>query len=173
MTIEADGQARAVTPGGDPVLTAKFLVPTTTASLLDRPRLLDRLDEAVCDPLTLISAPAGAGKTVLASAWAASGRAPGPVAWLTLDAEDDHPGIFWTYVIWALAAGGVAMADVPIPGEADAVDHSLLVRLAASLSEARAPVVLILDRAEHLTSAGIPDALDFLLTHAARRFRLV
>jgi LuxR family transcriptional regulator, maltose regulon positive regulatory protein len=67
----------------------------------------------------------------------------------------------------------VALVDVPVPREVDAADHSLLVRLAASLSDAPAPVVLVLDRAEHLTSARIMDDLDSLLAHAGRRLRLV
>ena len=94
---------RMLTPAGDPVMTAKFLVPVMNAPVLERPRLLRLLTEAVAaGPLTLISAPAGSGKTVLASSWVRAGATPAPVGWISLDEEDDLPGIFWTYLLTGL-----------------------------------------------------------------------
>jgi LuxR family maltose regulon positive regulatory protein len=175
MTTSADVDAaeRATTPCGDPIMTAKFLVPAVKAPVVDRPRLLERLSAGVRGPLTLVSAPAGSGKTVLVSTWAASGAALGPVIWVSLDEEDDLPGVFWSYVLAGLMNGGVDVGPVAPPDRLEAVDHALLVRLAASLSERSTPVVLVLDNAEGLTRQAIFDGLDFLVRHAAGQLRVV
>jgi LuxR family maltose regulon positive regulatory protein len=175
MTASADVDAaeRATTPCGDPIMTAKFLVPAVKAPVVDRPRLLERLSAGVRGPLTLVSAPAGSGKTVLVSTWAASGAALGPVIWISLDEEDDLPGVFWSYVLAGLVNGGVDVGPVAPPDRLETVDHALLVRLAASLSERSTPVVLVLDNAEGLSRQAIFDGLDFLVRHAAGQLRLV
>lgn len=162
-----------VTPTGDPIMTSKLRVPAATAPLISRPRLKERLSEGVQGPLTLVSAPAGSGKTVLVSTWVAKCVAPGPVVWLSLDEEDDAPGVFWTYVLAGLRRAGVDVAGVGAPERAKVVEHSLLVRLAAALSERSDPVVLVLDNAEGVTRQQIIDELDFLLRHAAGRLRLI
>jgi LuxR family transcriptional regulator, maltose regulon positive regulatory protein len=167
------GFERLLTPAGDPVMTAKFLVPVMNAPVLERPRLLRLLTEAAAGALTLISAPAGSGKTVLASSWVRAGAAPGPVGWISLDEEDDLPGIFWTYVLTGLQRADADLAGVGMPEDAERVDHSLLVRLASRLSERSAPIVLVLDNAETITRQQICDDLDFLVRHAAGRLRLV
>jgi LuxR family maltose regulon positive regulatory protein len=91
-------------------LTTKLSVPPTRPTLVPRPRLLDRLHAGLHGPLTLLAAPAGSGKTTLLSAWHASpkGRTL-PLAWVSLDADDNEPVRFWSYVLTAL--DGVA-ADV-------------------------------------------------------------
>ncbi len=164
---------RATTPSGDPIMTAKFLVPAAKAPVVPRPRLFERLTSAVRGPLTLVSAPAGSGKTVLVSMWAASGDAPGPLVWISLDEEDHQPGVFWSYVLAGLARAGLDSGKMRPPDRNEVVEHSLLVRLAAALSERSAPIVLVLDNAEALTRQQIFDDLDFLLGHSAGRLRLV
>ncbi|MGZ4625263.1 MAG: LuxR C-terminal-related transcriptional regulator [Kineosporiaceae bacterium] len=164
---------RVLTPIGDPIMTAKFLLPVVNAPVLERRRLLELLTACVAGPVTLISAPAGSGKSVLASSWAAAGVAPGPVVWISLDEEDDLPGVFWTYVVTGLARSGVDVGGVGASDDAEDVDHSLLVRLAARLCERADPVVLIFDNAEAITRQQICDQLDFLVRHAAGRVRLV
>jgi LuxR family maltose regulon positive regulatory protein len=164
---------RMLTPAGDPVMTAKFLVPVMNAPVLERPRLQQLLTAAATGPLTLISAPAGSGKTVLASSWVRAGVAPGPVGWISLDEEDDLPGNFWTYVLTALWRAGADLTGVGMPEDAERIDHSLVVRLSARLSERSAPLVLVLDNAETITQQKICDDLDFLVRHAAGRLRLV
>ena len=73
------------------------------ASLISRPHLSTLLQESLRHPLTLISAPAGFGKTMLLSDWVQSLPARDPlVAWLSLDEEDNEPRLFWTYVLSAL-----------------------------------------------------------------------
>src|SRR5688500_1667008 len=65
-----------------------FAVPADQATIIARPRLFDALDAGTEAPLTLVSAPPGAGKTVLLASWIGAGRPPGPVAWLSLDAAN-------------------------------------------------------------------------------------
>lgn len=167
-----DGQEWS-TPGGDPILPSKLLVPACLSPALPRVRLQERLTEAVQGPLTLISAPAGSGKTLLVSTWAADGVTPGPVVWISLDEEDDAPGVFWTYLLAGLRRAGVDVGGIHPQERAQVVWHSALVRLAAVLSQRSACVVLVLDNAEAVTRQQIIDGLDFLLRHAAGRLRLV
>src|SRR5947209_6212848 len=93
---------RRLTPAGEPIMTAKFLVPVVNAPIILRRRLMDLLTASVVGPVTLISALAGSGKTILASSWVAAAVAPGPVTWLSVDEEDDRSGVFWAYVLTGL-----------------------------------------------------------------------
>jgi len=168
-----DALEQMLTPAGDPIMTSKFLVPVLNAPVLARPRLVHRLTEAAAGPLTLVSAPAGSGKTVLASSWVQAGAAPGPVGWIRLDEEDDLSGVFWTYLLTGLERAGAEVMGVGMPKVPERIDHSLLVRLAARLSERSTPIVLVLDNAETITKQRIFDDLDFLVRHSAGRLRLV
>src|SRR5438445_7379726 len=90
---------------GTPLLETKFYVPKWRRGLVPRPRLSERLDRGAEAKLTLVSAPAGFGKTTLLSEWLAAVAADGrSVAWLSLDQDDNHPASFWTYLISALQA---------------------------------------------------------------------
>src|SRR3954469_14436989 len=92
----------------DPLLETKFAVPRAPVSAVARPRLHGALDTGTQRPLTLVAAPAGAGKSALVGAWVAAGRAPGPVAWLTLDETDADRRRFWRGVAAALGHAGGA-----------------------------------------------------------------
>ena len=99
-----------------PLLKTKLYVPRSRRPLVPRPRLSERLDRGTASKLTLVSAPAGFGKTTLLTEWLAAGPA-GParerlVAWLSLDQADNDPVSFWTYLIAALrtAAAGVGQS---------------------------------------------------------------
>src|SRR6201986_2440326 len=81
----------------------KVYVPKSRRGLVPRPRLSERLDRGTAWTLTLVSAPAGLGKTTLLTEWLAAGAAGERlVAWLSLDRADNDPASFWTYVIAAL-----------------------------------------------------------------------
>src|ERR1700704_3017980 len=85
------------------LLATKFFVPMTSGTLISRPRLSVLLAESLKYPLTLISAPAGFGKTMLLSAWTQSLPANDPfAAWVSLDEGDNERQLFWTYVLSAL-----------------------------------------------------------------------
>ncbi|MEU2491332.1 LuxR C-terminal-related transcriptional regulator [Streptomyces sp. NPDC007883] len=161
-------------PSGDPLLAAKFAVPAVPPAFVARQRLLDRLTEGAQGPLTVITGPAGAGKTTLAASWREAALAPGPVVWLTVESDDNAPGVFWAYVLGAFRYHRVPLPDgVGSPSSADNVDHSLIVRLASALAQLPEPVVLVLDGLEHTGVHDIAAELDFVLSHAGPSLRLV
>src|SRR3954462_8851750 len=83
-----------------PILATKLYVPRPRPNVVLRPDLLERLNEGLHRKLTLVSAPAGFGKTTLVSAWVAG--CDRPVAWLSLDAGDSDPTRFLTYLVMAV-----------------------------------------------------------------------
>src|SRR3954447_25650120 len=127
------------------LLATKFALPGPPSGAIERPRLLAALDRCAERPLTLVAAPAGSGKSALAGAWVEGGRAPGPVAWLSLDASDAEPARFWRGVATALArADGderlAALAAQPLDGS-----EAILPALAEAVDGRSAPVTLVLD----------------------------
>src|SRR5919199_4140984 len=81
-------------------LATKLYLPPARQTLVERPRLLERLNEGLKGRLTLISAPAGFGKTSLVTAWRRQSEMP--LAWLSLDEEDNEPTRFLDYLLAAL-----------------------------------------------------------------------
>ncbi|HET6752390.1 MAG TPA: hypothetical protein VFH23_00385 [Jiangellaceae bacterium] len=73
-------------------------------------------------PITLICAPAGSGKTVLAAAWADAQTQTSPASWLTLDDGDNQPGVFWSHILDSLARTGVLSFSAIRPTNPDTVD---------------------------------------------------
>ncbi|WP_051797573.1 LuxR C-terminal-related transcriptional regulator [Streptomyces sp. NRRL S-337] len=170
-----DTGARTTLPwSGDPLLDAKLTVPAAPRAHVARHRLLDGLSAGAAGPLTLITGPAGTGKTTLAAAWARSGGPPGPVAWLTLDMYDRTPGVFWSYVVEALRRALPRLPDgIGMPSAPGDAGTSLLTRLAAATERLPAPVVLVLDGFEKVAGRRVPAGLEFLLEHAGPLWRLV
>src|SRR5690242_3325489 len=70
MAVATCADRPLVTPTGDPIMAAKLRRPPSQPWIVARPRLLELVSEGVAGPLTLVSAPAGSGKTVLAASWA-------------------------------------------------------------------------------------------------------
>nr|BBH85568.1 helix-turn-helix transcriptional regulator [Thermosporothrix sp. COM3] len=83
-----------------PLLEAKLHFPRLALALVSRPRLLALLDQGRTSPLTLLSAPAGTGKTTLVRQWIEDRHIPN-IAWISLDAGDNDPARFWRYLITA------------------------------------------------------------------------
>src|SRR5215471_5072111 len=110
------------TAPSNPLLATKLHLPRPRAQLVPRSHLVERLQQGVAGALTLVSAPAGYGKTTLLAQWRMSTRAP--VAWLSLEAEDNEPTRFLTYLIAALqtldphlGAPALALLASPQPAE--------------------------------------------------------
>ncbi|MEU2428374.1 LuxR C-terminal-related transcriptional regulator [Streptomyces sp. NPDC007861] len=169
-----------LSPSGDPLLAAKFAVPPVPPAFVARKRLTDRLTEGTRGPLTVITGPAGAGKTTLATSWLHQSRRQraqppaGPVVWLTVEHDDSAPGVFWAYVLGAFRYHRVPLPDgVGSPSRPDSVDHALIVRLASALTRLDRPVVLVLDGFEQAADRDVAADLDFLLTHSGTSLRLV
>jgi LuxR family maltose regulon positive regulatory protein len=112
-TISEERNSRVA--GNDDLLRTKLSPPRLNPNFVPRQTLLARLDEGLEQKLTLISAPAGFGKTTLVSEWLADRRKYNHlplIAWVALDAGDNDPVRFWRYVLAACHAFG---ADISKP----------------------------------------------------------
>src|SRR5438876_1076187 len=99
------------------LLSTKLAPPRPRPSLVSRGSLLARLDEGLQHKLTLLSAPAGFGKTTLASEWIAARserQDPPPVAWVSLDEGDNDPIRFWRYVVTACQIFDAAVGETAL-----------------------------------------------------------
>jgi LuxR family maltose regulon positive regulatory protein len=173
MLQTKDKRVRAGAPL--PTVATKLLIPPVARRHLPRARLLDRLDAGLRSGLVLLSAPAGAGKTVLLSSWIAERTLPGPVAWLSLDGEDNDPPQLLEDLLSALHSTGAIepggeLARLGAPVGAPERTLALLVN---GLAELRTPIVAVLDEIHELTSPAASAALDFLVRHAPAQLRLV
>src|SRR3954454_11981726 len=84
------------------MVATKLYVPPARPGLVTRPRLLGRLEGGATRRLTVVSAPAGFGKTTLVASWLAQPKDDRAVAWLSLDAADADPSRFWMGVAASL-----------------------------------------------------------------------
>jgi LuxR family transcriptional regulator, maltose regulon positive regulatory protein len=158
---------------GDLILASKVTVPGVPDWAVPRPRITKLIAEGVrwC-PLTVVTGPAGAGKTMALALWAAA--EPGPVAWVGLDRYDDRPRVFWPYVVAALGGAGAAAARaLTAAARGRAGDHVFLLRLASALAAQDPPVTLVLDDLHLVADPRVADGLDFLLRNAGPGLRLV
>jgi LuxR family maltose regulon positive regulatory protein len=155
-----------------PLLETKLFVPRSRRGLVPRLRLSERLDRGTASKLTLVSAPAGFGKTTLLTEWLAAGPAAPAgerlAAWLSLDRADNEPASFWTYVIAALrtVASGVgdsalALLQAPQPPPIETVLTALLNDLGATAGD----IVLVLDDYHGIDASDVQDGMAFLLDH--------
>ena len=157
-----------------PVLVTKLYVPPPRPEVVPRPHLIGRLHEGLDRKLTLISAPAGFGKTTLVSEWvAASGR---PTAWLSLDEADGDPPRFLTYLIAALRTVAPEIGE----GLLDALQspqalptESILTTLVNEVATLPHPLILVLDDYHAIDAEPIDRALTFLLDHLPPQLHLV
>ncbi len=164
--------ARPVPGGADRVLQAKIIAPSVPGWMVPRPRLQERIDEGTAGPLTVVTGPPGAGKTMAVASWAAA--RPGPVAWITLDHYDSNPKVFWATVVAALRNAGVTLRRVSAaPARTAAADHVFLLRLASELAAQDPPVALVLDDLHLVAAPGLMDGLQYLLRNARPGLRLV
>src|SRR5215813_10453940 len=164
---------RQAASGGDPVLTSKIIAPDVPEWVVQRPRITEVIARGTrwC-PLTVVTGPVGAGKTMAVALWAAAES--GPVVWVCLDEYDNRPGVFWSYVISALRRSGVAVPKaLSAAPRGRAADHLFLLRLAALLAGQSPPVMLVVDDFHLLTEPRVLNGLDFLLRNAGAGLRLI
>ncbi len=159
--------------GDAPLLATKFFVPPPREKLVPRLRLRDRLAEMRGGRVTLIAAAAGWGKSTLLADWAIA--APGRVAWLSLDAGDDEPRRFLSYLIASLrGAGGIAADDVPetVPSGDEAV-RTTATQLLNAITARGAPLSLVLDDFHSIESPAVHEVVQFILDHLPPNLHLV
>ena len=160
--------------GESPLLTVKLTVPPGRDGEVTRDRLLQRL-EASRGRLCAVIAPAGWGKTRLLSQWATAASVSRRVAWLSLDASDDDPHRFWTYlmtgVLEATGLGGPALRTLSAPAvDPLAVAVPLLLNELAGSAQR---VVVVLDDYHVLGDPRIHEGVEFLVSYLPVTAQLV
>ncbi len=156
-----------------PLLETKLYPPKWSADLVSRSRLLERIYPK--RKLTLVSAPAGFGKTTLLAEWVAAVPTR-PVAWVSLDQSDNDPALFWTYLISALQkiqpslgerSQSLLQSPQPPPME------SVLMMLLNELTAVKKEFVLVLDDYHGIETQAIHDGIGFLLNHLPPQVHLI
>ena len=159
-----------------PLLETKLHVPRWRRGLVARPRLSERLSRGADSALTLVSAPAGFGKTTLLAEWLAAAPADGrAVAWLSLDQRDNDPAVFWTYLVAALktAAPGVDASALSLLQPPQPPSEAGLITLLNDLDAVSNDVVLVLDDYHVIDARDVQDGMAFLLEHLPPQIHLV
>jgi len=158
----------------DMLLTTKLRVPPLRRGVVRRRRLMARLSERPTSKLTLVSAPAGFGKTTLLSEWAA--EVDVPVAWLPLDDGDNDLPRFLRYMTAALQTvePGLGAAALPMLQAAQSPSiERLLTSLINDLADLPHKCVLVLDDYHVARSTQVHEVLTFMLEHQPLSLRLV
>jgi LuxR family maltose regulon positive regulatory protein len=158
------------------LLSTKLFIPSARPERVSRPHLIERLNEGLrrASGVTLISAPAGFGKTTLVSEWAIGSERP--VAWLSLDEGDNDPARFLAYFVTALQTiaanigeGILTVLQAPQPPPAESTLTTLLNEITTLLDN----FILVLDDYHVVDSKVVDQALTFLLEHQPPQMHIV
>jgi len=169
-----------------PILVTKFFIPNVREGIVERQGLVNRLNEGLNRKLTLISAPAGFGKTTLISYWVnnlcqeeAGNHQPVKIAWLSLDGGDNDLVQFLIYFISAL--NQIKKNEYKIGNESLTLLHStkapsvpsILIPLINDIANANEKIVFILDDFHMIEQESIHQALIFLIENLPPQLHLV
>ena len=165
------------TVAASPLLETKLYVPKRRRGLVLRPRLIERLDQGTEHKLTLVSAPAGFGKTTLLAEWlAATPATERPAAWVSLDQSDNDPAHFWAYFITALQTvqsgvgeSALSLLHSPQPPPIETV----LTTLINEINPIQDDFALILDDYHVIDAQPVHEGITFLVDHLPRQMHLV
>ncbi len=161
-----------------PILATKLYIPPHRPNVVSRPRLIQRLNEGLGQgpgrKLTLVSAPAGFGKTTLVSEWIAGSDRP--AAWLSLDEEHNAPSRFLAYLVAALQTIAPGIGDgvrstlqAPQPPPIE----TMLTALINDITTLPDNFSLVLDDYHVIEAPAVDAALAFLLKHMPPQMHLV
>ncbi len=154
------------------LLATKLAIPPVPHQAVRRARLLDRLDEGRRRKLTLVSAPAGCGKTTLLAQWAEALDLP--VAWVSLDERDNDPHRFWPCLIAALAGLSADAGAAPVPqASIGAPEDALAEWVNAVVTSIAGDFCLVLDDYHLVDSPSVHRSLAYLLDHSPATMHLV
>lgn len=161
MSIGSSGSS--VEPGArssaEAPRTVRVGMPAAQTEMVERRHLVNVLRRGARGPLTLLSAPAGFGKTVLVRAFTAEIGPSVTVAQLTMREDDESPAVFWASAIEALHGAGIDTSGVPAPAASEGIDRPLLAGLIRSINAHGGPVVWVLDCGEFALATSLGDGL--------------
>jgi LuxR family transcriptional regulator, maltose regulon positive regulatory protein len=153
------------------MLATRRIAPGPPEGMIPRPRVVKLLERGMEHPFTLVSAPAGSGKTALLAQWIAGGRAPGPIAWLQLSsAEADSRG-FWAEAMASLGSANGELAALAPPPRGEL--KPFLTTVLNVLAGLEAPPVLVVDDLHLAGGSELIQELEWFLENAPPRLRLV
>jgi LuxR family maltose regulon positive regulatory protein len=156
------------------ILQTKLYIPPTRLEVVPRPRLMAVLNRTLTAPLTLVSAPAGFGKTTLVANWMQ--QQPQAVAWLSLDESDNDPVRFLSYVVAAL---NTAVSNFPsdalnmLQNRQSVVMDVILTALLNEITAVSHPILLVLDDYHLIKDDDVHQSLTFLLDHMPDNLHLI
>ncbi|GER91408.1 helix-turn-helix transcriptional regulator [Dictyobacter vulcani] len=173
-TIHPQNPPITGTPAQQFLLTTKITPPTLSSALIARPRLIDSLRKHAASKLFLITGPAGSGKTTLVSAWLQDLSIP--IAWVSLDKDENELTHFWHYVLAAMqkiypVLAGQLLCLLPTLQSGNM--ESFLIPLVNALGTLPEDVMLVLDDYHTLTNQQVHESVSFLLEHASDRLHIV
>ena len=171
--VDSPGQTIAT----GPLLETKLFVPKWRTGLVSRLRLVERLKQGAERKLTLVSAPAGFGKSTVLAEWVAATQASErPTAWVSLDQSDNDPVFFWAYFIAALqkvrsgvGENALSLLHSSQPPATEALLGTLLNEISTSLPK----FVLVLDDYHVIDAQSVHDSIAYLLDHLPPQMHVV
>jgi len=156
------------------ILTTKLYIPSPGLGLIPRPRLLDWLNQGLDKKLSLISAPAGFGKTTLLSQWIAQSEIP--FCWFALDDNDNDLGRFLAYFIASLQSIQIEV-DLQtlklLQSPQQNTNDTVLIPLINQIAVAPSRFALVLDDYHKINNSAIHDAVTYILDHQPLGMHLV
>lgn len=157
-------------------MNTKLRAPMARPEAVSRPRLMGYLDQGLTRKLTLVSAPAGFGKSTLLSQWIALRALP--VAWISLDEADNDPVRFLTYLVAALQSvqpgiGREILTTLQSPQPQPQPVEPVLTALVNQLADTSDAVVLVLDDYHLIESRPVHEAVAFLLEYLPPQAHLI
>jgi LuxR family maltose regulon positive regulatory protein len=156
------------------LLSTKLYIPPLRSDLVSRPQLTERLSKATRRKLTLVSAPAGFGKSTLVRGWLAESVIT--AAWLSLDEGDNDPVRFWRYIIAAFQVanqefGAEALQIISEPQLRST--EPVAISLINDISQLTHELILVLDDYHVIDAGQIHEGLSYLLDHQPTNLHIV
>jgi LuxR family maltose regulon positive regulatory protein len=167
-------KSASTTPTSSTLIRTKFYRPSLPSDLVDRPRLIDQINRGLDRPLTLVTAPAGYGKSILVSSWLKACERPS--AWLSLDETMDDLGVFLAYFVTAIQTvfpGALQRTHMLLTAVNLPPFGVLTGSLINELDELERDFVMVLEDYHAIHQQKIHDLLAALLQPPAKHMHLV
>jgi len=156
------------------LLRTKITIPRIPADFVRRPRLTEQIDRGVQGPLTIVSAPAGFGKTNLLVEW--SNTTHLPVAWFSLDSDDNHLARFTRYLVGAFQILDPNFGQESVDFISSVMNSQSEARVALLSNEIAAlskELVLVVDDFHVLEDKNVLKGISFFVKHQPRNLHLI